>query len=422
MHLIESFKRSTQLVKNTSWLLSSEILAKFSRILVIFTLAASLSAVDYGVVMLTLACHEVFKLAMRSGAGSQIIQCSEENLAEYVKNGAVLQWVLGVLLFLLQSVTAVLLGKFYQNPDLVTLLVGMAVVYLLYPLVSTKVFLIQRANQMRYFSLRNGACITAENVSIAIFAYYDQGILSVVYGKWVFAILWMALFIKSPVKRFGVGFKPNTMFVLLRTSSQLLCTEFVRAFRSQADMFIGAKLLNPELFGIYSFAKTAGVNLGQSLSTAFNAAIYPFLCAKNRSSNNANTSYLVYMLSACVGAMFVLQALLVPLYVPLFFTQDWQQNYFVISLLCLANVPLIFVDTRCNSLRSRAQFGHEFFVRLYCLVLASTTMLVWAPKSPEALAQCIAFISIFSMVILLPMMKRQFSRYIPFPNRSSQYE
>ena len=72
-----------RLLDNTTWLLLTEMAGKISRILVILALAAHLSAIEYGTVMLALACHEVLKLMLRSGAGTQIIQCSEKNLKEY---------------------------------------------------------------------------------------------------------------------------------------------------------------------------------------------------------------------------------------------------------------------------------------------------------------------------------------------------
>jgi PST family polysaccharide transporter len=57
-------------------------------------LAAQLSAIEYGTIMLALACHEVLKLVLRSGAGSQIVQCNEHQLPEFVRNGALLQCII----------------------------------------------------------------------------------------------------------------------------------------------------------------------------------------------------------------------------------------------------------------------------------------------------------------------------------------
>lgn len=389
----------SKLIVNASWLLSSEVIAKASRLLVIFTLAASLTAIEYGTVMLALACHEIFKIIMRSGAGSQIIQCSDSQLPEFAKSGAVLQWSLGTFLVILQSAAGFAIAHFYENPQLAVLLCSMAGVYLFYPIVSIKVLLVQRANNMRFFSIRNAICITLENASIAVFALLDYGIMSVVYGKWIFVSLWLILFYTSPVKSYGLGFNAGVLKHLLKTSSQLFFTESTRALRNQADILIGAKLLSPEIFGVYSFAKTAGVNLGQSISTAFNTAVYPFLCDWNRKTDNANKLPTIYILSFCVAAIFAVQASLVSVYVPLIFKQDWQQEFLTISLLCLANIPIVFIDTYCNSLRSKALFTDELLVRFLSLACLAIGIYLISAQHLESYSLSVLALNCLSMVV-----------------------
>ncbi|PKH03016.1 polysaccharide transporter [Psychromonas sp. MB-3u-54] len=375
-----------RLLDNTTWLLLTEIAGKISRVLVILALAAHLSAIEYGTVMLALACHEVLKLMLRSGAGTQIIQCSDDNLKEYAKNGAILQWVVCLSLAGIQSVLAKPIGDFYSNPAVTQLLVAMAGVYLLYPLVSIKVFLIHRASNMRFYSVRNASCILAENLTITLFAIFDFGIMSVVYGKWVFGLMWVCLFYFAPVKHFGIGFDLSTFLVLCRTSGQLLLTELARALRMQLDMLIGARLLSPEMFGLYSFAKSAGVGLSQSLNNAFNSALYPYLCDKHRQGQLSQHICWIYLVTTAVALLFLLQAIAVPFYVPLLFDQQWQQQYLVISLLCLAALSGLYVDTHCNILRSQGAYQYELYVRLFCLVISTVGLLIFQTETPETLA------------------------------------
>ncbi|MGJ8680785.1 oligosaccharide flippase family protein [Paraglaciecola sp.] len=396
-------RQHVKLINNTSWLLASEIAAKISRIAVIFALAASLTAIEYGTAMLALACHEIFKIILRSGAGSQIIQCESNLLPSYAQNGALIQWVVCFILATTQATLALPLSHFYNNPELFTTIALMAVVYLVYPIVSVRVFLVQRANKMRFYSIRNALCILAENLSIAIFAMLDCGILSVVYGKWVFASLWVVLFYFSPVESFGVSFQFPIFVKLCKTSGQLLCTELVRALRLQMDMLIGARLLSPELFGLYCFAKSAGVGLSQSLNNAFNAGLYPLLCDKNRNKSLKNYIPTVYLFTAGIAALFIVQALLVPYYVPLLFKQSWQQNHLVIILLCLAALPAIFIDTQCNILRAKAAFQSEFKVRLFCLFTTFICLSLFQASDPESFAYSILFSSVIWLVAMLPI-------------------
>ena len=413
-----------RLLDNTTWLLLTEMAGKISRILVILALAAHLSAIEYGTVMLALACHEVLKLMLRSGAGTQIIQCSEKNLKEYAENGAILQWVVCLSLAGIQSVLANPVGDFYSNPAVTQLLVAMAGVYLLYPLVSINVFLVQRASNMRFYSIRNAGCILAENMAITVFLLFDFGIMSVVYGKWVFALLWVGLFYFAPVERFGIGFHLSTFVVLCRTSGQLLLTELARALRMQLDMLIGARLLSPEMFGLYSFAKSAGVGLSQSLNNAFNAALYPYLCDKHRQGQLPTHIRSIYLITTAVGLLFVCQAITVPTYVPLFFDQEWQQQYAVITLLCLAALPCLYVDTHCNLLRAQGAYQYELYTRSFCLFISSLSLLVFQIDTPEKLALVVLASSTTWLLVLLfkPTISTKFTPSKSLSIRSQTHE
>lgn len=409
---------SKRLLSNTSWLLATEIAAKISRVLVILALAASLGVVEYGTVMLALACHEIFKLILRSGAGAQIIQCTDKQLPSFAKNGAVLQWLVCIFLATTQATLATPIAEFYDNPAIASLIALMAAAYLFYPLVSIKVFLVQRQGNMRFFSIRNGLCIVAENISIAIFAVLDCGIMSVVYAKWVFALLWVILFYSAPVQSFGIGFNWKVFVSLTKTSGQLLSTELVRALRMQSDMLIGARLLSPELFGLYSFAKSAGVGLSQSINNAFNTALYPYLCDKHRNGQLSKHTPMVYLLTCSVGTLFLIQAYLVPVYVPLLFDQAWQQNYMVVTVLCLAALPAVFIDTQCNVLRAKAHYQQELYVRLFCLIVSTTGLIAVQAATPENFALTILACSTVWLLALIPWNKFENVFTPPLSSRS----
>ncbi|MFQ3218962.1 MAG: O-antigen/teichoic acid export membrane protein [Paraglaciecola sp.] len=390
-----------RLLSNISWLLGSEIAAKLSRIFVIFILAAQLGAIEYGTIMLALACHEVLKLVLRSGAGSQIVQCSDKQLPEFVRNGAVLQWLICLSLAGFQTALAYPIGIFYDNAQLTELLILMAVAYTLYPLVSVKVFLLHRAGKMRYYSICNALCILAENISIGVFALCDFGIMSVVYGKWVFVVLWVSLFYFAPVQHYGFGFNKPVFLSLIKSSGQLLSTELVRALRLQLDVLIGARLLSPELFGIYSFAKSAGVGLSQSLNNAFNSGLYPYLCDKHRQKTLPNFTLRIYAFTSLIAFTFVLQAIAVPFYVPILFEQQWQQSYSTVAFLCCAALPAIFIDTHCNFLRAKAEYQDEMYVRLFCLLISAIGLFLFHAKTPVEFALSVLLMSGVCLLALL---------------------
>ena len=393
-------QENNRLLTNTSWLLGVELAAKVSRLVTLLAAAYILTPVEYGIAMLSLASHDIIRALMRSGAGSQVIQCNNSQLEKFCQNAACIQWMLSIFLCVLQFNAAHLLANIYEQPQLTPLLQTMSLTYLLFPLVSVRVFLNQRSNDLKYFSWVNGVCIISENLSIAIMLYLDLGIMAFAYSKWVFAGLWLVLFMRLPITSYGLGIHWPTLLNLSKTSYQLLTTELLKTGRQHLDIFIAGKLLTPELFGLYSFAKSSGVGISQSISNAFNGALYPHMCKLNRQQILKQRSVSIYLMATAIGLLFIIQAALAPWYIPLFFSSEWQSAVPVVATLCIAAVGTIWADTHCNYLRAQGLFAIERNTRLLCILCLVIVLISMPISTPQEFAN--AFL-IGSFVWLIPM-------------------
>jgi len=404
MQLIQSLRMQLnsviELLSNTVWLLSAEFVAKISRIFTIVVLAAQLSPISYGTAMLALAFHDAFGLLLRAGVGSQLINCKAEQLESFAKNGIIIQWAICLTIVIVQWSSADYLSSLYDNDNIATLLKIMAMIYLLYPWVSIKIFILQRENQMRWFSLRNGLCVTIENCTIAITALLGADIFAVALGKIAFSIFWLLLFLYSPVKSYGVDCKLSIIKQMLQTSGKLFNIEFLRGIRNHADIFIAGKLLSPELLGFYSFAKNAGVGLSQSISLVYIGALYPYLCKLERKGQLLVQQKTVCLISLLISFLFVIQALLAPIYVPILFEDRWSFAIPIITILCLAAVPNLIIDIVCCFQRVTEHYHRETITRLVCLFISLVTLFMFTPDEPMEFA-IVIFCS--SLLCLIPI-------------------
>ena len=407
MQLIEFFRIQFSsvigLLSNAIWLLSAEFIAKISRIFTIIVLAAQLSPTSYGTAMLALAFHDVFALLLRAGVGSQLINCKPQQLASFAKNGMFIQWGICIFIAITQLSSADFLASLYNNEDIASLLKIMAVIYIFYPWVSVKISLLKRENKMRWFSIRNGLCVIIENVTIAISALLGADIFAVALGKITFSIFWLILFSFSPVKSYGVGFTFSIINEMLKTSGKIFNTEFLRGIRLHADTFIAGKLLTPELFGFYSFAKNAGVGLSQSISQVYVNALYPYLCKLQREGQLSAQQNLINAFSLLIGLLFVIQALIVPVYVPILFDEKWSPVIPIITILCLVALPNLVIDTICCFERAREQYHRETIIRFICLFISLAILYIFAPDEPMEFAIVIFLSSLFCLVPLYLM-------------------
>lgn len=397
-----------KLIKNSLWLLTSEVLGKASRLLTIIALATTLTPSVYGTGMLALACHDILRLLLRSGSGNQVINCSENTLVVIAKNAMSLQWIMCITLMIMQLLIAKISALFFNNAELADLLMIMAFSYLLFPPVSIRVFLLQRTNNMAFVGVANGFCLLVENIFIAIWVYMTEDVMAIAYGKIIFAIVWFILFSFAPIRDFGIGFNWPVVKTMIGSSSKIVLAESGKALQQHLDVFFAAKLLSPESFGVYTFAKSVGIGLSQSLIAAFNNALYPQLCTFHRNGEFNQRLRGIYSLAFGLASVFVVQAVFATVYIPLLFDPGWSDAIPVTSILCLSACAYVFVDVKATSLRALKYYSEENYLRVFILMISVIGLLIYQPITTDELASCMLGFSMISLLIFVPFKGRSF--------------
>jgi len=334
-------------IHNFSWMMVAEVLSRASRIVTLFVLAANFTNSEYGLVMLALVIHELFRVFARLGSGAKVIQCANKELLDTLQNAATLQWFVVLVIAFSQIVLADWIAHYYQQPLLADLLKFMAIAHIFYPIVTVRIFEQQRQNKLRFYGIASGCCIAFENLFIALYVYFESSIFAIAYAKIAAAVLWVCLFYRLPSELITyrcqwVILKQNIAF-----SSKTFVSELSRTLRFQADSLFAARLLSPELFGLYSFAKSAGLGISQSISIAYTTSLYPFLCHQFRSNSQTGVNTFkrhAWPFSLFVCALFIMQALAAQFYVEWLFDTRWKEATDLVSLLCIAAIPTLLID------------------------------------------------------------------------------
>jgi len=207
-----------------------------------------------------------------------------------------------------------------------------------------------------------------------------------VYGKFIYVCLWVFLFLRIPVRLYGVGFDSQVMKRLFHNSTYLFKAEFSRSLRINGDLFLAGKLLSPEVLGIYSFARSASIAVSQALSTAVSSALYPQCCVLARTGASTKQINTIIWVSVMMCLAFVCQAVLAPVYIPLFFDQTWHDAIPSAVLLCLSAIAVYLLDLACCVLRALGHFAAESGVRLGHLVLLLSGLMLFQPREPVQIA------------------------------------
>ena len=378
---------STRFIANVSWSVGAEFIAKIVRIASLFALAWALPIAQYGVAMLALAFIDILRLLMRCSAGAQVIQCSTTEFKQTLFNGVGLQWILCVGLMAVQILLGWLAAAFYNQPLLFDLLLWSSPVFLGFPIVCSRVFVITRNNQLRIISTVTAIALSLENASVAVSAFAGAGVYAIVIGKFVFTIVWIIAFLRQPAPALDGHFELSKMCSMFIASTKIALSESARAIKLHIDLLVAGKLMTPEFVGIYSVARNASSGVTQSFLMAFENALYPYLCKLNRAGQSHKFAKMLAVLSVVLTLGLTLQAALVPFYLPILFGEKWSMSISAATWLCVAMIPSAILSMVCTSVRAKAQYSLEIALRLTGTFSVLSWLVVVQANNADAFAQ-----------------------------------
>ena len=335
---------------NFAWLLGSEGLVRITRLGTAIVLARSLGAAELGIAALAIASHELLRVLAQNGFGLRLIRQDDADVDALSNTLYVLNWVWSAVLFLVQCIAAAYLSRYFDIPDLLPMLLSLAVVYLAMPLGLTQMYRVQREQRLKHTAWIDSTQIMIDNVLTAILAVAGFGAWSIVLPKILVVPVWVVGYRLVERWRFDIrrGFAPlSTAFSETRG---VLTSEIARSLRAQMDIFIIGRFLGTEALGLYYFARNAGLGISLALLQAASHAMLPQLGEIGRRFGigeelRTESLRILRLLLLITVPIIAAQALLAPAYVTPVFGQQWAAAVPVLMLLCLSAVPRIVGDS-----------------------------------------------------------------------------
>lgn len=386
-------------IQNLASLLGGEGAHRISRLLSIMIIARALGVEEYGAMVFVGLCHETFRCLSRLAGGSLIIQCQDDELRSMSENAAALNWIIAILTVVLQCSLAELIAVYFEQPSVALLLQVLSISHLLYPLVMVRVNLLHRDQQLKKFALLSTVCVVVEDLSCALLAIVTENAWCVVAAKINSALLWCVLFYRYTDEDYRPKLNLLDSLRLLKTSSRVFVSEACKQFRSSCDVFIAARVLGPEAFGLYSFARNAAIGIAQSLGSAYIHALYPHLSKQIQAGQSGRGLFNAYGFALLISSLFLIQSLAAEFYVPMLFGEKWQSASTLVALLCFASVAILLLDTSLLFLRCLSQFTSELIVQAVVLGSICASLLYVDIRNAHEFANTfvysLAFLSIF---------------------------
>ncbi|MEP1768142.1 MAG: oligosaccharide flippase family protein [Sulfitobacter sp.] len=361
---------------------ASEVAAKASRLLVLALVARTLDLAVVGAAAAALAVGDILKALTENGVGQRIIAASDDAVEATCATAHRIFWVWCTGLFVAQSGLAGLLYVINVDPLLAGLILLMGVEYLFMPAGLVQVALAMRAGKLKQTAAIGGAQVVGANFASILLILVWPSSVALVLPRVLSAPIWLiAVRRLHPWERSGTGRAPLAPF--LQYGWAVLGVEVVKTLRLQADKIIVGATLGAETLGLYFMAFNAGLSLSNAFTNALSTVLFPILA---RSSDRVQSARHVLLMGiVLISPLVLLQAALVPVYVPFLFGEGWSGIEHLVQILCLLAIPTTLWATAASWLRNHDRPQVEFAITAALAIAVSANALLLGPMGLDLL-------------------------------------
>ncbi|MEB3181392.1 MAG: lipopolysaccharide biosynthesis protein [Nostocaceae cyanobacterium] len=340
LHLINKLKQSlsSQYIRNVGWLGAAELVNRIFRLGVTVTLARMFSPQDYGLMAVVYTTVEFSRIfTFKGGIGSKIIQADEQDVKTICDTAYWLNWIICILVFIIQCIAAFPIAKFYGNNQLILPLCTVAFIYLLLPIFMVQSAMIERENRLKIKALCNATQSIISHILTVILAILGMGVWAIVWPMVLSTPVWIVIsYMKHPWRPPNL-FKLDKWQEIISFGSHMLGVELLGMLRWNLDYLIVGKFLGIEALGVYYFAFNAGLGISLNVLNTFTSALFPYLCEALNNIKQLEERFFSSLKKTYtfIIPIIILQSSLAPFYVPIVFGQKWVTAIPLVVLLCL---------------------------------------------------------------------------------------
>lgn len=336
---------SNKYLRNVGWMGGAEVANRLIRLGSTVILARVFSPQDYGLMAVIFTISDFANAFMlKGGIGAKIIQADEKDLNPICDTAYWLNWLTCGALFIVQGIIALLLPYFSFDPNITLPLFLVSFTYLVSPLISIPLVLIERENRFKDVAICNLIISLVSNSLTAVFVLMGLGIWAIVWAMLSGSLAWIVLARRFHPWRPPLRFSLERWRDVLSFGSNLLINDLLNRVRSNVDYLIVGKYLGVEALGMYYFAFNAGSGITFSLLNTFMTPLYPYICAARNDYGQFKHRYFSSLkkVSLILVPLICLQASLAPIYVPIVFGKKWVPAIPILILICLSVIPVIY--------------------------------------------------------------------------------
>ena len=326
------------------WKSSAQIATLGSFFVVMAILAILLDPADLGMFGMAEGAISLLIILMESSIDNAIIQ-QKEISDEIVSTLFWLVLCLGIFLCLLGIGISDLVGSYFQEPQVATIVSALSFVFLFRSVSIVKRGLLERQMNFKTVAIIDIVANTLGSVLALIVALIYRNYWSLVtlslartgltaIGLWFFSP-WHPRFVFN-----YQASKPSIQF-----SSNLILYNFLYFFTRKSDVFLIGRFLGPEQLGYYLIAHQFVIRPTERLMTAVGSTLYPVMSSLQNDLSKIRETYTrtIHLVFLLLSPFLVTAAIIAPTALPIL-GEKWEPATDIFIVWCFGAVIFILIS------------------------------------------------------------------------------
>ncbi len=396
------------------WTGGAQLVNRVIRLATTVVVARVLLPEEYGMVALIFTVHELIGAILQGSTQTRLVQVDEDALPALCATSYTLNWIIALVLLMLQISSAALLSFFYAESALFLPICVLGLIYLQLPFAMVQTALNLRAGKLAVVAKVDSLQSFLDAGLTITLALAGLGIWALVLPKLLVTPVWIVLHRRHcdwrPERHWCVqGWRQVSRYSGNVIVSDLLCT-----LRHNVDYLLVGYFWGLEALGVYFFAYNAGLGISLSLQQAIRTALLPYLCQEQRQVGSAVSGfYYGLKLTVCLMLVLILaQTLLAPLYVPLVFGQRWVElgALPIMIVLCCSALPRAVIEGVYAWLRAAGQPGFVLRLNAGLTSVFALVLLLAVPYGLMAVAWSVLIVQLLLVPAFVVLAHRRVRR------------
>jgi len=362
--MAQSLKSKT--AKGFAWNFGGTLLQQGSTFIVSIFLARILSPAEFGLVGMAMVFISISQVFIDVGFASALIQ-RQDNTSLTYSSIFYLNIVLGLLLTAGFYFCAPLIGAFYKNAQVTSLVRWLSLIFLFNSFDIVQMTILKKELNFKTLTVRTFIATLIGGIAGVIAAFWGLGVYSIVIQKVLTAVLGTIFLWSTTHWRPDLKFSYKEVKKLTGYSAFIFFDQVYYQITMQLDILVGGKVFSPKVLGYYTRANSLRNLVTQYSSSSLSAVFFPVLSSLQDKEEEYRRVYfkvisvIAFISYGLTGVMCILgRDIIITL-----FGAKWESSIpiFQVLILSAGNTPLN--NMMNNAFYSKGKSKENFYIGVF---------------------------------------------------------